>query len=184
MRRLFSVVVGLGANILLLFALGEGNFLWGIVGFGLLIAAAGLWGPNRRPVDPPPSSRQASTSDSPPNREDSATKEGNRRLAIKLQDAGGAIGRSAQWWLNAYEHDPSVPMYGVAPYWDPAEPSGLPVATSMTAFHGVKRRLRDVQDAADGDGIVWAMAKDPDPRVRSAAHARIEAWGGGTFRLS
>lgn len=72
----------------------------------------------------------------PTSGEDLVAKEHNRRVAQDLASGGGMVGIMARQWLSAYDEDPSVPIFGVRPYWSPTGPGGTPQAISMPLCSG------------------------------------------------
>lgn len=169
MRTFITSVLALGAIVVLLLAFDEGSMILGFVGFALLIIAASFSGPKHSAEHPAPAARP----DSPPPGEDLIAKENNRKVAIEVASAGGMMGAWASNWLKAYDRDPSVPIYGVRPYWTPTGLGGSPEVLSIVAFHGLEARLRYARELEDGDIFLEIMANDPHPSVRDLARARL-----------
>ncbi len=105
--------------------------------------------------------------------EDLSAKEHNRKVALALSESGGMLGISARQWINAYDKDPTVPVFGVRPYWTPTGPSGSPQLLSMIGLRGIDDRLSYVREAAADDSLLPIMANDPNRRVRAAVIARM-----------
>ena len=105
--------------------------------------------------------------------EDLAAKDNNRLVAIELARAGGMLGVMARQWLDAYDRDSSVPIFGVRPYWTPTGVGGAPQLLSLIGMRGLAERLEHVRGAEAGDPILAIMAEDPNPKVRAVARARL-----------
>ena len=99
--------------------------------------------------------------------------ERSRKRAVELAASGGIVGAFAQKWLHAHEQDPSIPGFGVGPYWTRQGPSGQPQLLSAMGLAGVEARLRYVREATREDSLLPIMCEDPDPTVREAARARL-----------
>lgn len=106
--------------------------------------------------------------------EDLVAKEHNRQVAIELARAGdGMLAILARQWVKAYEQDPSVPIFGVRPYWTPTGPGGTPQLFSTIGMRGLEDRLAHARALDDGDVFLDIMAADPHPMVRAAVRARL-----------
>ena len=78
----------------------------------------------------------------------------------------------ARQWLQAHDEDPSIPVFGVRPYWTLTGQGGTPEPLSVTAYHGVERRLQAVRETTDFSTLTF-MANDPNRRVREAVTQRL-----------
>ena len=93
--------------------------------------------------------------------------------AQQTAEMGGFLGVMARNWLKAYDEDPSVPPFGVRPYWTPTGPGGAPQFLSTMGFQGVERRLDYVHQAANDDSLLSIMSYDPHQCVRDAVRVRL-----------
>ncbi|TFD49564.1 hypothetical protein E3T55_10785 [Cryobacterium frigoriphilum] len=105
--------------------------------------------------------------------EDLDAKENNRQVALQVANSGGLLASTARLWLKAYDSDPSVPIFGVRPYWTPTGPGGTPQLLSMIGLRGLDHRLKYVGEVEADDSLLAIMADDPHPKVRDAARARL-----------
>ena len=164
MRQFFGGMFFISGLLVAFGAFAQDSFATGIPwGLGaLVLAAIGL-----------ALSQNRSQPDDPTQGEDLHAKENNRQVALQVADSGGMLGSTARLWLKAYDTDPSVPIFGVRPYWTPTGPGGTPQLLSTIGLRGLDGRLRYVGEVEAGDSLLPIMADDPHPRVRDAARARL-----------
>lgn len=145
-------------------------FGWGIALLALSLVAYWI----SKGLEPPPRAGGAGGSGSPGRGtgEDLAAKDNNRKVAMEWARGEGMLAANARLWLKAHDSDPSVPIFGVRPYWTPTGPGGTPQLLSTIGLRGVDARLDYVRETTADDPLLPIMAKDPNPRVRDAAAAR------------
>lgn len=179
MKTFFETVAGLGMTAVLfigvaiVYGLIMGDnakglaplFAWGIP---ILIGSLACYWISKA-LTPPPEPRGAMLGVG----EDLVAKENNRQVAVQLASGEGMLAMNARLWLKAHDRDPSVPIFGVRPYWPPLGPGGSPQLLSTMGLQGVDSRLAHVWGTAADDPLLPIMADDPNPRVREAVAARL-----------
>jgi hypothetical protein len=141
-----------------------------LIGWGiaiLAISAVSYWISKGFPPYPQPT--RVPSSDG----QDFVAKENNRKVAEQLASGEGMLAVNARLWLKAHERDPSVPIFGVRPYWTPTGPGGSPQLLTTIGLSGVDARLDYVREATAYDTLLPIMANDPNSRVRDAVAARL-----------
>ena len=160
MRSFFAGVFCLGAFLFVWLCIAQGSFAWALPAI-LCIVVAGLLMRRRPMVE----------TDSPG--EEMTTTRDSRQHALQVAEGGGFLSIMARNWLKAYDQDPTVPPFGMRPYWTPTGPGGAPQFLTIVGFQGVEKRLEYVRHEAAEETLLAIMADDPNPVVRDAVRARL-----------
>ncbi|WP_159599063.1 hypothetical protein [Agromyces humi] len=164
MRQIFAGLFFIAGLLLFFFSFAQDSFAAGIpwaLG-GIVSAVIGLAMSQAKPQ-----------TNIQPDNEDLTAKARNREVALQLAATGGMQASMARQWLQAYEKDSSVPIFGVRPYWTPTGPGGAPQLLSTIGLRGIDDRLEYVRQAAASDPLLPIIVDDPNRLVREAARARL-----------